>query len=166
MDATTAAAAYGGIKQALELGRAVLQMKINHEVETRVAEMLDTLGQTQDRLIQLREELNRLQDENRKLALQLEEKKPIKSAPINTHLSKLPEARWSINRKRNRDTMRALPVVRGKNNFKCFKICTVFPEDFFVQVVRRSLTWHNRPTHPRAVRRADFLTTTRTLGGK
>ena len=54
-----------------KLGKALLDLKIDTEVRLKVSEMLDRLGETQDRLFQLREDLEKIQADNRELREQL-----------------------------------------------------------------------------------------------
>lgn len=65
-----ALSAFSAIKQ---LGRAVYDSKVDADVKEKAREILDKLGDAQDVLYQLREELLRVQDENARLSRQLAE---------------------------------------------------------------------------------------------
>jgi hypothetical protein len=71
VDLPTIGAAYAGLKAGKELLTAVLETKIESESRARIAEALTKLGQAQDTLFELREELFRLQSENEGFRQQL-----------------------------------------------------------------------------------------------
>ena len=73
MDVATIGAAWTALKTATEAGKALLSLKIDTEIRLRISEMLDRLGETQDRLFQVREDLNTLQSDNRELRDKLAE---------------------------------------------------------------------------------------------
>ncbi len=71
MDIATIGAAWTSLRTAKETGKALLDLKIDAEVRLKVSDMLDRLGETQDRLFQLRDDLDNIQSDNRELREQL-----------------------------------------------------------------------------------------------
>ena len=71
MDIASVTAAYNGLKIGKEILSAFLETKIESESRARVAEVLSKLGQAQDALFELREELFKLQSENESLRRQI-----------------------------------------------------------------------------------------------
>jgi hypothetical protein len=71
MDLTSVMAAYNGLKIGKEILGGLLQTKIQEEVREKISEALKKLGEAQDTLFGLREELFRLQSENDTLRKQI-----------------------------------------------------------------------------------------------
>jgi len=71
MDIATIGAAWTSLKTAKDVGKALLGLKIDTDVRLKVSEMLDRVGETQDRLFVLREDLEKLQSDNLELREQL-----------------------------------------------------------------------------------------------
>jgi predicted RNA-binding Zn-ribbon protein involved in translation (DUF1610 family) len=73
MDIATVTGAYQGLKAAKEILGAAFEAKVDAEAKPRVLEALQKLGDAQDTLFALREELFALQEANNTLKLQIGE---------------------------------------------------------------------------------------------
>ena len=73
MPAETLSIAWTALTTATGIARALLKLRIDAEVRVQIFDMLGRLGETQDRLFQVREELAALQNENRELREKLAE---------------------------------------------------------------------------------------------
>ena len=71
MDIATVSAAWAALTTARNVGKGLLDLRIDTEVRLKISEMLDRLGDAQDRLFQFRDDLDKLQAENRSLREQL-----------------------------------------------------------------------------------------------
>ncbi|TMJ80263.1 MAG: hypothetical protein E6G78_21255 [Alphaproteobacteria bacterium] len=74
MDVSAIASAYNGVKAAKDVFSAVLQLKIDNESMLKVNEALRSLGDVQDNLFALREQLSELQSKNQELTQKLAER--------------------------------------------------------------------------------------------
>jgi len=74
MDVSAIASAYSGVKVAKDVFSAILQLKIDNESMLRVNEALRSLGDVQDNLFALREQLSELQSKNQELIQRLAER--------------------------------------------------------------------------------------------
>jgi predicted RNA-binding Zn-ribbon protein involved in translation (DUF1610 family) len=72
MDLVTIAAAYQSIKSGKEILTAIYEAKVDFDSKPKVHEALNNLGEALDSLYILREDLFKLQDENRTLKQKLE----------------------------------------------------------------------------------------------
>lgn len=85
MDLSAITSAYTALKAIKDVGTSLLEAKIDKEAEKRVNEAFENIGTVQDTLFYMREDLLRLQEENRELkeaARVLEEKWSIKEAMV------------------------------------------------------------------------------------
>lgn len=85
MDIASISTAYTAIKAIKELGGTLLNAKIDAEAKQRVSDFVEKLGNVQDALFYIREELIKVQDENQNLKSKiknLEEKLRIKDKLI------------------------------------------------------------------------------------
>jgi transposase-like protein len=73
MDAASVIGAYQGLKAAKEILSAAFEAKVDAEAKPKVMDALQKLGDAQDTLFALRDELFSLQEANNKLKLQLAE---------------------------------------------------------------------------------------------
>ena len=73
MDMSTITAAYEGLKVGKSLLQGLFDIKIEAEAKQRVGEVMSKLGDAQDALFSMREELFTLQTENKKLRDQVAE---------------------------------------------------------------------------------------------
>jgi len=90
MDIATAASAYSALKTAKDIFSSLLEMKINQDVRVKVNEALSKLGDAQDTLFELREQLSRLQDENANLRKTIESRESWKTTAEQYALTKAP----------------------------------------------------------------------------
>lgn len=90
MDIATITSAWNGIKIAKDTFTFILNSKIETETRTKVTEALRVLGDAQDQLFQLREELFRLQTENKELKDTLSDQEKWKSKLTNYELTETP----------------------------------------------------------------------------
>lgn len=67
MDITSISTAYTSIKAIKEIGGALLNAKIDSDAKQKVSEVVEKLGNIQDTLFYIREELIKVQDENQNL---------------------------------------------------------------------------------------------------
>jgi len=67
MDVAVITSAYEGLRNTIGAIQAVLTMKIDNEVRTKINAALQTLGDAQDKLFEQRNELFKLQEENMQL---------------------------------------------------------------------------------------------------
>ena len=95
MDIATITSAWNGLKIAKDAFTFILNSKIETETRTKVTEALRVLGDAQDQLFQLREELFRLQSENKELKDTLSDQKEWKSKLILRNVMKMDQnLRW------------------------------------------------------------------------
>lgn len=73
MDIATITGAYQGLKAAKDIFTAVFEAKVDAEARPEILEALDKLGDAQDTLFAMREELFRLQESNSALKQQIAE---------------------------------------------------------------------------------------------
>ena len=73
MDPSSISAAYGAIKAVKDIGKGLLDAKIDIEAEAQVNEVLEKLGSIQDTLFYVREELQNKQNEAHALAEKVRE---------------------------------------------------------------------------------------------
>jgi len=71
VDIASVTAAYNGLKMGKEILNAFLETRIEADSRARVADVMSKLGQAQDTLFELREELFKLQSENEGLRRQI-----------------------------------------------------------------------------------------------
>ncbi len=90
MDIATITSALNGLKIAKDTFTFILNSKIETETRTKVTEALRVLGEAQDQLFKLREELFRLQTENKELKDTLSDQKEWKVKLTNYDLTKTP----------------------------------------------------------------------------
>jgi predicted RNA-binding Zn-ribbon protein involved in translation (DUF1610 family) len=90
MDVATITGAYQGLKAAKEILGAAFDAKVDAEAKPRVLEALQKLGDAQDALFALRDELFSLQEANNTLKQQLAESMSWKSKTDQYELTKTP----------------------------------------------------------------------------
>jgi predicted RNA-binding Zn-ribbon protein involved in translation (DUF1610 family) len=73
MDITTITAAYEGLKAVKEILKSIYNVKVEADAKEKIEEVMSKLGEAQDALFSMREELFRLQSDNDSLKKKIEE---------------------------------------------------------------------------------------------